>query len=385
MTNDIIISDVLLEKTNLLVVVINQYGNVEYISPAAERLIGYSASELYGDGWWRKTRSLEEAERVKRKLMQLFSYNSDSVNVYEHELICKNGNKKWIRWEINKISDDELIGIGQDITDRKQFEASLKEQILLLNDKNKNITDSILYAKRLQNFILKQAEKVTSFFTETFVLYLPKDIISGDYYSFYETKDNYVIVLADCTGHGVPGAMMSFLAHSIIREVIYSNHNTSPSDVLYKVDKGLQDLLNNSTDEYILDGMDLAVVFIDKNKSNLQFSGAFRPLYIKTKGQFELLDFSKCSIGFSDFKKEFFTIERQIEKGDVFYLFTDGITDQFGGQRNKKLTKKAFLQILNDIQDMPMEEQGAFLEYTLNNWKQQNEQTDDITVIGIKI
>lgn len=383
MNTQVFIPEIITDKTNLLIVIINNCGNVEYISPAVEQVLGFSIHELYGNAWWEKTRNSENAEIIKRKVLGLF--NDDAgTSVYEHELFSKNGNKKWIRWEISKISDQQLIGIGQDITERKQIENSLREQILLLNDKNKNITDSILYAKRLQDFILKNADKLHEAF-ESFILYLPKDILSGDYYTFYDLDDKYIIALADCTGHGVPGAMMSFLSHSIIRDVIYSGNYNTPADVLYKIDKGLSDLLNNNSNDYISDGMDISIVFIDKKRSKLEFAGAYRPVFINLNGNFELLDFAKSSIGFSDFEKNFFTVERNIQKGDIVYLFSDGYADQFGGQRNKKLKNKNFLEILKELQDMPMDEQSAFLEYTLNNWKQQNDQTDDITVIGIKV
>lgn len=385
MVTPFILSEYILSKTNLLAVIINPLGNIEYVSPAVERLLNYSNVELLGNGWWIKTRKEEEAELVKQKILKLFAREDNFIEVYEHELICENGSSKWIRWELSKISDEQIIGIGQDISERKRFENSLKEQVRFLKEKNKNITDSILYAKRLQKFILKQPSKLQKYFTDSFIFYLPKDIISGDYYSFFELKDKYVVVLADCTGHGVPGAMMSFLAHSIIREIIYANHNEKPSDVLYKIDNTLYNLLNNNPDEYCLDGMDIAVVFIDKNKKQLQFSGALRPIYLFNENGLEILECAKYSIGFSDEKKNFFDIERPIRQGDNLYLFSDGYIDQFGGPKDKKLNRKNFIEILNNIQEMNMEEQLSFLEYSLNNWKQQNDQTDDICVIGIKI
>ncbi|GIV27540.1 MAG: hypothetical protein KatS3mg027_1354 [Bacteroidia bacterium] len=385
MTTQLVLSEYILNQSNLLVVISNRYGSIEFISKAVEKLLGYSEHELCGNEWWIRTRKHENINPIKYKILKLFEEPTFTTVVYEHDLLAKNGSTKWIRWEITKISDEQLMAIGQDITDRKKFEFSLKEQILLLNDKNKNITDSILYAQRLQQFILKPPEKLAHFFTDAFVLYLPKDIISGDYYAFYELKDKYVILLADCTGHGVPGAMMSFLAHSILREIVIANHNVQPSDILYKADEQLHQLLNQDSIEHCLDGMDLSVVFIDKNKKYLKYSGAGRPMVIFSKNANEILDFSRDSIGFSEHSKNFFTIEKSIHPNDTFYLFSDGYADQFGGQRNKKLNRKNFLEILKDIQGLPLNEQAAFLEYAHNNWKQQNEQTDDITIIGIKI
>lgn len=385
MTTQFVLSEYLINKTNLLIAIINPIGNVEYISPAVEKMLGFSSLELLGNNWWEKTRNLEEAEIVKTKLIQLFQKPIGFTEAYEHELNTNYQTKKWIRWEVTKISDSQLIAIGQDITQRKNYENSLNEQLKLLKEKNKNITDSIQYARRLQNFILKQPENISKHFSDSFVLYLPKDIISGDYYAFYELEDKFVIVLADCTGHGVPGAMMSFLVHSILREIIISNHNEKPSDILFKVDDVLYELLNKNSDEFCLDGLDAAIVFINKEKTKLQFAGAYRPLVVISDSTFESLEFAKNSIGFSDEPKQFFTVERNLKANDTLYFFSDGYADQFGGLRNKKLNKKNFYQILSEIQPMTLKEQASFLEYTLNNWKQQNDQTDDITIIGLRI
>ncbi len=375
----------ILNRTNVLVVIMNEYCQIEFVSKAAEKILGYSIHELMGDGWWNKTRSIEEGMSIKTKLQKLL-HTEGASETYEHELLTQEGIVKWIRWEITNL-DGHLVGIGQDITERKNYELDLKKHYLLLQEQNKNITDSIVYSSRLQQFVIQSPEVLKNFFDDAFVLYLPKDIISGDYYCFYETVDNYIVCVADCTGHGVPGAMMSFLAHSILRDVILTKHISEPAEILYKTDEAIFQLLNANKSEYCMDGMDLGVVCIDKNKQRLKFAGAQRPLVlVRENTEIEVYAPSKFPIGFMGLdQKLFFTSEVLINKGDSIYLFSDGYADQFGGPKNRKLNRKTFYEILNDMQGMKMEEQSSFLEYTLNNWKQQYEQTDDVLVLGIKI
>jgi serine phosphatase RsbU (regulator of sigma subunit) len=184
----------------------------------------------------------------------------------------------------------------------------------------------------------------------------------------------------------VPGAMMSMVANSMFKEVFINRKATEPADILKALDEELAKSINKNQDASFNDGMDVALIRIDKTNNRLSFSGAFRSILISRQGEITELKGSRYPIGFySGVEKQFDTETFQLQKEDSLYLFTDGFIDQFGGERNKKLNKTNFKDLLNTITEMNMEEQEAFLEYAFNNWKQDNDQTDDVLVIGIKI
>ena len=210
--------------------------------------------------------------------------------------------------------------------------------------------------------------------------------MSGDYYWFYEDDRYKFIAAIDCTGHGVPGAMMSMVANSIFKEVFINKKLTDPSLILSGLDVELDKAINTSKDAIFNDGMDVALIRIDMLTNELVFSGAFRNIHISQNNELVELKGSRYPIGFySGVTKYFENITVSLQKGDVVYLYTDGFIDQFGGERNKKLNKSNFKELLKTIADMCLEEQEAFLDYSFNNWKQQHEQTDDVLVIGLKI
>jgi serine phosphatase RsbU (regulator of sigma subunit) len=287
---------------------------------------------------------------------------------------------------VSFLNEGQVIGLGHDITETKAKEKRLLQTNKQLLDQHKDITDSLYYAQRIQQSILQTSEQLQSFFSESFLLYKPKDIVSGDYYWFYEDEQYKFIAAIDCTGHGVPGAMMSMVANSIFKEVFINKKLTDPSSILSGLDVELDRAINTSKDATFNDGMDVALIRIDKLSNELVFSGAFRNIHIAQNNELIELKGSRYPIGFySGVTKYFENKTVPLQKGDTVYLYTDGFIDQFGGERNKKLNKSNFKELLKTIADMSLEEQEAFLDYSFNNWKQNNEQTDDVLVIGIKI
>ncbi|MBI3517750.1 MAG: SpoIIE family protein phosphatase [Bacteroidetes bacterium] len=381
------IQDQILDKLNTLIVVLNNDGSIDYASKSAQHLLGYDSAQLIGANWWEVTRfSKPEGELVKNKIINIFKDNKISTQTFEHELKTFAGGKKWVRWNVSYLNDDQLIGIGYDITTNKLNEKRLIESNKQLSEQNKDITDSIYYAQRIQQSILQTTEQLKSFFNESFLLYKPKDIVSGDYYWFYEDAVYKYISVVDCTGHGVPGAMMSMVANSMFKEVFMNQKITDPSEILKALDEELAKSINKNQDATFNDGMDVSLVRINKETNELVFSGAFRSIFIVRGSEIFELKGSRYPIGFySGVEKTFDTNVFQLEKNDSIYLFTDGFIDQFGGERNKKLNKSNFRDLLSTIQEMSMDEQDAFLDYSFNNWKQDNDQTDDVLVVGIKI
>jgi PAS domain S-box-containing protein len=381
------IQEQILEKLNALVVVLNSQGNAEYVSQSACQLLGYDPDQLIGSNWWEVTRfSKPEGERTRNKIIALMRKGTNTTETFEHLFKTSYGGQKWIRWNVSYLDDEQIIGIGYDITDQKLQEKQLLERNRLLQQQNKEIKDSIFYAQRIQQNSLQSKEYVSSVFNNSFVLYRPKDIVSGDFYFFFQDEENKYAIAVDCTGHGVPGAMMSMVANSIIKEVLLNKKAKAVSQILYELDKELFKCINSYGTGINSDGMDAAVLSINKKSGRLHFAGAFRPLLIIRNEQVIELKASRYPLGFyNDVDKIFEEHVILLQPGDNLYMFTDGFIDQFGGQQNKKLNRKNFRELLRTAAEMAPAEQEAFLEYSFNNWRQEEEQTDDILVIGIKI
>lgn len=381
------IQEQILDKLNTLIVVLNNDGSVDYVSKSARQLLGYEPDDLLGNNWWIATRfSKPEGVEVKRKLQTIFKNRNSGVQSFEHLLKTSQGGQKWINWNVSVLNEDQLVGIGYDITEKKQNEKRLIESNKRLSEQNKDITDSIRYAKRIQESILQSQEYVKSICAESFLLYKPKDIVSGDYYWFFENEKYKYVAAVDCTGHGVPGAMMSMVANSIFKEVFLNQNEFETDKILYALDEELEKAINKNQTESFNDGMDVALLRMDKNKNELQFSGALRPLFISDKTGVREIRGSRYPLGFyPEVKKVFEKVVVGYEKDTCVYLGSDGFADQFGGLRGKKMNRVNFKELLNTAYEMPIEEQDAFLEYSFNNWKQQEEQTDDVLMIGIKL
>ncbi len=381
------VQDQILDKLNTLVVVLTTDGRIDYVSRSAQQLLGYRSQDLLGNNWWEMTRSSKpEGEVVKRKILQALNIRQDSTQTFEHELRTAAGGRKWVRWNVSYLDDELLIGVGYDITDKKLNEKRLLESNRQLLQQNKDITDSIHYAQRIQQSILQTADVLERYFSESFLLYKPKDIVSGDYYWFYEDAQFRYVAAVDCTGHGVPGAMMSMVANSIFKEVFINQQQKEPSLILKALDTELEKAINRNKDAAFSDGMDVALARIDKRTNELAFAGAFRSLLLVRRGEVLELKGSRYPIGFySGVEKQFDTTHFSLQTEDCLYLYTDGFIDQFGGEKDKKLNKFHFKELLKTVHDMNMEEQEAFLEYAFNNWKQDQEQTDDVLVIGVRI
>ncbi|MBC7864710.1 MAG: SpoIIE family protein phosphatase [Bacteroidia bacterium] len=378
------VSKTILHNLNTLIVVVDPAGEVNYVSPSVQRLLGFNSSELLGNGWWKLPRaSEEESVSVKNQILAGIKTPANLIPVIEREMTTSTGDKKCIVWNTCIADDGSLIGIGYDITDRKRAESQLSKKLKELQVKNTELTESINYAKRIQQNILSNPEGLSEYVSDSFIHYQPKDIVSGDLYWYFKKENKLYVAAVDCTGHGVPGALMSVIANGLLRNIIVKRNLANPSEILFALDEELQIALMN---ENSLDGMDVALCEIDLLTKKLSFAGAFRPLVLIRNN--ELIEFkaSKYPIGFySDAKKQFDLHEYDLQKGDSLYLFSDGYSDQFGGEKNKKFQRKNFYSLLLSIQDMEMNEQCSFLEYAHNNWKQDWPQTDDILVMGLKI
>jgi ligand-binding sensor domain-containing protein/serine phosphatase RsbU (regulator of sigma subunit) len=266
----------------------------------------------------------------------------------------------------------------------------LEGQKMYLDKINKNVADSINYAKKIQEAMLSSKSTFANRQDDVFILYKPCHIISGDFYWFSKNKNNNDIVtiaIADCTGHGVPGAMLSMMGSALLSRIVDNNSNVNPSEILALLDNNVRTALKQGEDSNSNDGMDAAVCKIDYQNYTLEFSGANRPLIIIRKGEIIELQASKFAIGSYNYghAKTFEIHTINIEPNDMIYMFTDGYADQFGGEKNKRFMKKRLLSMLKDIYLLKPEQQCQTVNQTFADWKGINEQIDDVLVIGLKI
>lgn len=272
----------------------------------------------------------------------------------------------------------------------ERLESMVIERTTELAEKSNEIKDSINYARRIQRAILTSKEEIDETLKNYFILFKPKDIVSGDFYFYSKKEQTVLIAAADCTGHGVPGALMSMIGSEKLMSTVVES--TSPSIILNLLNKGIKSSLRQSdNEESTKDGMDIALVSIDLETNKASYAGANRPIWIirastgsATIAVEEIKATKKAIGGFTHDEQHFDQHELKFNKGDTFYLFTDGYADQFGYTGKKLMTKK-FREILIGIQSLTMSEQEKYLNDFIENWKQDAEQIDDILVIGVRI
>lgn len=260
----------------------------------------------------------------------------------------------------------------------------INEQKKVIEEKNKDITDSINYAQRIQRSILPTSEEIAGIFKENFVLFKPRDIVSGDFYQFKKKGDWHYAILADCTGHGVPGALMSMIGSNLLKQIILERGVTEPNKILAELHKEVRITLRQTSGVTSHDGMDAAILMRNGNK--LFIASANRPVYIIRNGELTELKPDKRSIGGSSVGDDvtFNLNEVNTEPGMMIYLFSDGYADQFGGEQGKKFKVKNLSQLLLSISSKPLEVQKEILETTFDNWKKDLEQVDDVSLVGLR-
>lgn len=259
-----------------------------------------------------------------------------------------------------------------------------------LENKNTQITRSINYAKRIQGALLPSKYKLVSSFSESFILFKPKNIVSGDFYWISDMGDKIIVAVADCTGHGIPGAFLSLIGNTLLNEIVNQKKIISPSEILTQLNNSIvstlgQTNVNLATQD---DGMDITICCYYKKTGDLIFAGANHTLLLFKNNELITLKGELYSIG--GFSKNISKIfpEHKIEglkEGDMFYMFTDGFYDQFGGENRKKYMSKRFYNLLEEINEKPADIQKNILEKTLNSWQGAEPQTDDILIVGLRI
>lgn len=267
---------------------------------------------------------------------------------------------------------------------KKRANVLLRSQRDQIAYQKKHITDSIQYAKKIQTAILPSLELFTDQL-EHFVLFKPRDIVSGDFYWVDEVDEKLIIIAADCTGHGVPGAFMSMLGVSLLNEIILNKGITQPDEILNRLRTQIIIALKQDPESKIKDGMDMTICVLDRSRRKLLYSGAENPLVHISEGNLNLVKADKMPVAIHEFMDPFTLHEIDLKKGDTFYTFSDGYADQFGGPRQKKFMSKNFRNLLLSIQDISMMEQGIKIHEVFEEYRSDTDQVDDVVVIGVKV
>lgn len=279
--------------------------------------------------------------------------------------------------ESNEI--ESVLVVSHDITERKMIE-------LEIQNKNKKITESINYAKRIQNAILPNNRVIHRALPDSFILYKPRDVVSGDFPWYVQIKDDIFIAAVDCTGHGVPGALLSLIGYFLLNDIVRSRKITEPGKILDLLDEGVTTTLRQDEDSTTKDGMDIGLCKINVSSREVEYAGAHRPLYIARGETLEELKGNKFPIGGGIFKNQtnFTNHKVKLSKGDSIYFSSDGYPDQFGGPEGRKFGPKRVREIIGNVHQKSMAEAMQVFDQEWENWRGTQKQTDDVLLIGIK-
>lgn len=358
----------------------------EYISPNCELMLGANPQFFY-DG---RNHTKEFGFPKDRKKLQ---ESRDSMNKgisydINFRIIVK-GEIRWINEKSFAIRDEagDIVansGICRDITDIQKANETIRTQ-------NLEIGSSILYAKQIQDAVLPSRADINSVFPDSCVIFRPKDVVSGDFYIVenLKTKDDIempVFIVGDCTGHGVPGAVLSLMCNVLVRESFTTRHNVhSPASALDYVRTRLTNFFSSTPEKNIRDGMDISFCIVDDDKSKLYFSGAHSRCVLVRNGQLFQHRGDRQHVGYDENPKPFTNHIIDIEEGDRIYLYSDGYTDQFGGEKGKKFGKLRLHKLLMNNGNLSMNELGELLAKTMDDWQGDIDQVDDITFLGVQI
>lgn len=440
---------VVVSKTDNAVLITDNEGKIEWVNDSFTKLFGYTLEQLVTE----KNDNIinqNTPQYVKEKIQYCIRHKK--MVQYELNVPTKEGEDLWVQVTLTPIYEgdqlEKLVAIDTDITKLKQAEArnqkqreeieqqrdelvkqsdkyekqkrmAIRQRDELIQQRNE-ILDSIVYARRIQQAVLPPEEIFSQIFTESFILYKPRDIVSGDFYWITQKENHVVIAGADCTGHGVPGAFMSILAISFLNEIITKERVLKASLILNQLrDNIKKSLRQKGLEREPKDGLDIALCIINTETLEVQYAGANSPLFIVrptdenygknqaeaifknykniSNAQYRINRFSNCHllqvkadrmpIGIHIKEKKSFTNhELQLQKNDIIYLFSDGYIDQFGGREGRKFMKKRFKQLLVDLHRKPFEKQKDILDNTIEEWQGfEYKQLDDMLVMGVKI
>ncbi len=370
------------EKMSEAVIITDPTGKIEYYNESLIRNSGYDKDGF--EAYFKDFEYLQQLTSQEGIDDVINGFKNDSQPfMYDSAHIRKDGSKMWTAASLSPVYDEKkqlskIIIVYNDINERKGFSDRLKLQ-------NQEITDSIIYAKMIQDAMLPSESILGNVFDDYCILFQPKDIVSGDFYWLEELGDFCVMVLADCTGHGVPGAFMSMMGSNFLTNIITDNSVRSTCEALKMLDDKVKKALK-SEDYHSRDGMDIVFMAYNKNTKQLLFSGGNNSIFVMRNKTLIKYKGDRLSIGSDGIEdKEFMEQTIALEKGDVVYTFTDGYKDQFGGPKGKKFMEKKLLSLLVENSELPLMNQKSILKETIEKWMEGYEQIDDISLMAFKV
>ncbi len=315
-------------------------------------------------------------------------------------------NVQSISQPINQIGSEQVLSNGQTLIEDREFkeknkklwELSIavhkeKDRIDLLKKqiehRHSEVTKSITYAQRIQKALLPSSKILGMRFTDYFIIWKPKDIVSGDFYWFKRLEDSMIIVVADCTGHGVPGAFMSLLGISFLNDILTKDKSLKSNQILDRLREMIKLALQqeHGRKSVTLDGIDMTISIINHKSLELDFTGANNPLYLIRENKIMVFKENRNPVGIHPYEKPFESHQFNLKRGDKLYMFSDGFVDQFGGESGRKFLRNNFQRLLIHLSNQPltMLEEQEIIEETFTEWRGNNPQIDDILILGLKI
>jgi PAS domain S-box-containing protein len=356
-------------------------GSISYINPIIETYTGKDPSSFLNK---KATETELDTQILEGWLKIVEEVNATSGKVATEMDFPSEMGKRVM--QVNAIPEfdesdklESVLVVSHDITDRKMIE-------LEIQNKNKKITESINYAKRIQTAILPNSRVISKALPDSFILYKPRDVVSGDFPWFMQVKDDIFIAAVDCTGHGVPGALLSLIGYFLLNDIVRSRKITEPGKILDLLDEGVTTTLRQDEDSTTKDGMDIALCKINMNTGEVEYAGAHRPLYIMKSGVMEEVKGNKFPIGGGIFKNQtnFTNTKIKLNKGDSIYYSSDGFPDQFGGPEARKFGPKRTREIIEQVHTQSMADAVKVFDHEWETWRGDHKQTDDVLLIGIK-
>lgn len=380
-------------RTDNGVVICNDKGDIEWLNDGFTRLYGYSLDEFI-DKYDKNIVKASNNSKITKILNECL--DTKRTVFYESRATTKDGEIIWAQTTLTPILDGEnniykLVAIDADITELKKAEEQILIQKHEIEAKNKDITDSINYARRIQKATLATKTQLEETFVDHFVYFKPKDIVSGDFYWMAKSNDRTYLAVADCTGHGVPGAILSVIGTALLDEIIVQQNINSPALALEKMRTEVIRLLNpEGAEEETNDGIDIVLCAFSKKQQGaeekiiIDFACAKNPLIHIRKNMLKEYEPDYFCVGKDEHYQKPFTLQKlELERGDRIYIYSDGYADQFGGEKGKKFKAKTLMDLLLKTSNLPMQDQVKKLDEAHEKWKGSFAQVDDVCVVGL--
>ncbi len=371
------------ENSPDLITRISCEGEIAYTNPAIEIYTGHRPDEFMNQDLYRL--GIENGlVNTWKEILQDVKVRNEKYNL-EVKYASPIGNRVMQVNVIPEYTDDEMesvLVVSHDVTERKQIELEIQA-------KNKNINESINYSKRIQNAILPDNAHIQMVFPKSFMMYKPRDVVSGDFPWFAHKDNDYYIAVVDCTGHGVPGAMLSLVGYFQLNNIVDgASKGSNCGLILDQLDHKVNETLIKGTGQgvAIKDGMDIGFCKINLEKMKVEYAGAHRPLYLLRDGEIQEFKGDKWAIGGGVYKNQthFTNHEFKVKKGDAIFFFSDGLPDQFGGPLNRKMGSEKVKNIIEENKGLTMNEMSVIFEREFDEWRGESKQTDDVLLIGIE-